>query len=397
MKQIKLTQLEGNSTGFYALLIGLAVLILAGAGAALYVEHYGHWVTSMNNRVVWGMPHVFAIFMIIAASGALNISSIASLFGQTFYKPMSRLSSLLAILLLVGGLAVLVLDLGRPDRLIIAMTEYNFRSIFAWNIILYIGFIVIVAVYLWFMFEKKMNKYINKAGLIAFVWRIILTTGTGSIFGFIVARQAYDGVIFAPMFVIMSFSFGLSVFLLVILTSYKYSNRELGDLVIKRLSNLLGVFVAAVLYFVIVYHLGYAYLAQNTSLSQFILINSDTHTPLFWYGQILLGSIVPLILIYSKKFNQHRCMIGLASVLVLLGGMAQLYVLIIGGQEFPLQIFPGKEIIIGSQLTEVGYIPSMPEMLLGVGGMALVVFLLVMAMKILPFLPEKLPNELAKN
>lgn len=397
MKQIKLTQLEGNSTGFYALLIGLAVLILAGAGAALYVEHYGHWVTSMNNRVVWGMPHVFAIFMIIAASGALNISSIASLFGQAFYKPMSRLSSLLAILLLVGGLAVLVLDLGRPDRLIIAMTEYNFRSIFAWNIILYIGFIVIVVVYLWFMFEKKMNKYINKVGLIAFVWRIILTTGTGSIFGFIVARQAYDGVIFAPMFVIMSFSFGLSVFLLVILTSYKYSNRELGDLVIKRLSNLLGVFVAAVLYFVIVYHLGYAYLAQNTSLSQFILINSDTHTPLFWYGQILLGSIVPLILIYSKKFNQHRCMIGLAGVLVLLGGMAQLYVLIIGGQEFPLQIFPGKEIIIGSQLTEVGYIPSMPEMLLGVGGMALVVFLLVMAMKILPFLPEKLPNELAKN
>jgi formate-dependent nitrite reductase membrane component NrfD len=42
---------------------------------------------------------------------------------------------------------VLVLDLGRPDRLIVAMTEYNFKSIFAWNIILYNGFFAIVAVY----------------------------------------------------------------------------------------------------------------------------------------------------------------------------------------------------------------------------------------------------------
>ena len=30
------------------------------------------------------------------------------------------------------------------------------------------------------------------AGLFAFVWRMALTTGTGSIFGFLVARQAYD-------------------------------------------------------------------------------------------------------------------------------------------------------------------------------------------------------------
>ena len=54
--------------------------------------------------------------------------------------------------LLVGGLLVLVLDLGRPDRLIIAMTYYNFKSIFAWNIFLYTGLLVVVAVYLWMMF-----------------------------------------------------------------------------------------------------------------------------------------------------------------------------------------------------------------------------------------------------
>ena len=68
----------------------------------------------------------------------------------------------MAITLLVGGLTVLVLDLGRPDRLIVAMTHYNFRSIFAWNIFLYTGFIVLVAVYLWMMFEPRMNRFVGQ-------------------------------------------------------------------------------------------------------------------------------------------------------------------------------------------------------------------------------------------
>ncbi len=128
--------LEGRSAGYYGLIAVLAVLVVAGLWAAHYMESNGHHVTGMNNQIVWGMPHVFAVFLIVAASGALNVASLASVFNRPLYKPMARLSGLLAIALLVGGLAVLVLDLGRPDRLIVAMTYYNFKSIFAWNIFL---------------------------------------------------------------------------------------------------------------------------------------------------------------------------------------------------------------------------------------------------------------------
>lgn len=397
MKEIRLTQLEGSSPAFYVLLVILASIVFLGLAAALYMDHYGHWVSSMNNRVVWGIPHVFAIFLIVAASGALNVASVASVFGQPFYKPMSRLSALLSVLLLLGGLTILVLDLGRPDRLIVAMTEYNFKSIFAWNIIFYSGFIAVVIIYLWFMFERKMNVYTSKVGIFAFVWRIVLTTSTGAIFGFVVARQAYDSVVFAPMFVAMSFAFGLAVFILVLLASYHWTDRELGSKVVLKLAKLLGVFVATVLYFVIVYHLGYAYLAQNQSLSQFILFSTNIHNSLFWYGQILAGTLLPLFLIFYKRINQSQWVLGIASLLVIIGGFLQLYVIIIGGQEFPLQIFPDKEIIVGVQLTELGYLPSLPEVLLGLGAIALVLIMLVLAMRILPFLPEKLPNDLVKN
>ena len=167
MKQVLFTQIQGNSGKYWVYLAVLAAIIFTALGAAWYMEHNGHWVTGMNNQIVWGLPHVFAVFLIISASGALNIASISSVFGRVAYKPLARLSTVLALSLLAGGLMVLVLDLGRPDRLIVALTKQNFKSIFAWNIFLYNGFFLIVLVYLWILLERRMNKYTNVIGLIA--------------------------------------------------------------------------------------------------------------------------------------------------------------------------------------------------------------------------------------
>ena len=127
----------------------------AGSAAALYMEEHGHIVTGMSNQIVWGLPHVFAVFLIVSASGALNVASISSVFNRLAYKPYARLSGVLAIALLAGGLMVLVLDLGRPERVFVAMTHNNFRSIFAWNIYLYSGFVAIVAAYLFSMMDRR--------------------------------------------------------------------------------------------------------------------------------------------------------------------------------------------------------------------------------------------------
>ncbi|SFV54503.1 Sulfite reduction-associated complex DsrMKJOP protein DsrP (= HmeB) [hydrothermal vent metagenome] len=391
---IRYLQIDGDSKGFYTLVGILVSFVLLALGSVFVMEHNGHWISGMSNNIVWGMPHVFAIFLIVAASGALNIASISSVFNKKLYKPLARFSGLVSLALLAGGLMVLVLDLGRPDRLIVAMTKYNFSSIFAWNIILYNGFFAIVGIYLWFQFENKMQKYIPIAGMGAFLWRLILTTGTGSIFGFLVARQAYDAVIFAPMFIIMSFSFGLAIFLILLVGSYKFTERELGDVVVNRLRNLLGVFIGAVLYFVIIYHLGNLYLSENTGVESFYLVSGGIYTQLFWLGQILLGSLVPLALLYCPRIKGYRTSTILASVFVILGGLIQLYLIIIGGQAYPLEIFQGKE-IISEYRGIVTYIPSIYEILLGLGGVAVAVLIVVFLIKILPFLPESLANKVA--
>lgn len=391
--KIALRELQGTSLGYYLLLAALVLATLVGLGAVWFMEHNGHIVTGMNNQIVWGLPHVFAVFLVVAASGALNIASMASVFGKTEFKPLAPLSGLLALALLLGGLTVLMLDLGRPDRLIVAMTHYNFKSIFALNIFLYSGFMGFVIVYLWTMMERRMNRFTPLAGLFAFVWRMALTTGTGSIFGFLVARQAYDSALLAPLFIALSLSYGLAIFLLVLMFACQGSDRPLGDALLAKFARLQVIFIAAGLYFVLVYHLTNLYFTKHHDFERFLLLEGGLYTALFWLGQVLLGSLLPLVLLIHPHIGQMHRRIAASAALVVGGGFAQMYVTIIGGQAFPLVLFPGRQVSSSFYDGVVhSYSPSLPEWLLGFGGVAIVGLIVMLALKVLGFLPERLDD-----
>ena len=373
---------------FWLVAVLAGAITAVGLGAAHYMELHGHIVTGMNNQVVWGLPHVFAIFMIVAASGVLNVASIGSVFGQTVYKPRAPLSGLLCIALLMGGLMVLMLDLGRPDRVIVAATHYNFKSVFAWNVFLYSGMTAIVAVYLWTMFERRMNKYSKPAGLAALVWRFVLTTGTGSIFGFLVARQAYQSALLAPLFIVLSFGWGLAVFLVTQSTMYAWEGRVLDGAIRRRMARLLGVFIAASMYLVAVYHLTNLYYAKQAAFERFLLVDGGLYPLLFWGGYVLVGSVLPLLLLFHPKLSSARYTFA-ASALVVVGAFAFLYVFIIGGQAFPLEIFPGHA--VSSSFGDgaiASYAPSLPEFLLGVGGLGAALLLTVVGVRAFDFMPQ---------
>ena len=397
MDTLRYSAIEARSAKFWALLAGLGLIALIGGLSAHHMEVEGHVISGMNNQIVWGLPHVFAIFLIVAASGALNVASIASVFGKVEYKPLARLSALLALALLAGGLAVLVLDLGRPDRLIIAMTTYNFKSIFAWNIFLYTGFFVIVGVYLWWMMDYPMQKYSKQAGVFAFIWRLILTTGTGSIFGFLVARGAYDTAMLAPMFVIMSFAFGLAIYILVLMAAYTWTRRPLGDYILAKLRALLGIFIAGMIYFVAVYHLTNLYATEHHQVEKFLLLEGGVYTALFWLGQVLVGGLIPLAMVYLPQTRNCRTALMAACGMVIIGGLIQVYVIVIGGQAFPLELFPGMQVSSSFFDGVVSpYSPSIWEILLGLGGVAIALILVTVGIAVLDFLPDSLANNIIK-
>jgi len=391
---IQYAEIKTSSSRYWGLLLVLAVIVLIGVAGAHHMDVEGHHVSGMTNQIVWGLPHVFAIFLIVAASGALNIASLASVFAKQAYKPLARFSAILSIALLVGGLAILLLDLGRPERLIVAMTHYNFKSIFAWNIILYTGFVVIVMAYLWLMMERRMQRWSKPAGLLAFVWRLALTTGTGSIFGFLVARESYDSALLAPMFIIMSFAFGLAILILLLILSFGLDRRELDVSHLRRLRKLLGIFTASVFYFLVVFHLTKLYGTQNHGFESFILMDGGIYTFMFWVIQIGVGNLMPLALIYAPQLQNSGKALVSACLLVIVGAFAQLYIIIVGGQAYPLNIFPGYIVESGFYDGVVNaYTPSPWELMLGCGGVTAALLIALLALRVLPIMPTALSAE----
>ncbi len=239
-----------------------------------------------------------------------------------------------------------------------------------------------------------MNAYAKHLGAAAFIWRLVLTTGTGSIFGFLVARQAYQSAVLAPTFIAFSLSYGTAIYLLVLAGACAIDDRPLGDAIVRRLKNLLATFVAASLYLVAVLHLTNLYFTRNHGIENFILMDGGIFTGLFWIGQVGIGSVLPLVLLLAPaKANLVRNRVLTASAAVVIGGFCQMYVTIIGGQAWPLNLFPGYKVSSSFFDGEVhNYAPSIWEIMLGLGGVALAIAIVFLALRLLRFLPERLDD-----
>jgi len=381
-------ELGGTSRRFWGLLALLAVPLALGAVSFFYMEHYGHIVTGMDDQIVWGIPHVFAVFLVVAATGALNVAMAASVFGKEVYRPLAPLSALVSLALLVGGLAVLMLDLGRPDRMIVALTHLNFASVFSLRVVLYDGFMASVGVYLWFLLERRMNRYIKPAAIVAFVWQLLLITGTGLEFGFNF-RAAYDSVLYAPMFIAFASAYGAAVLILILLGVCRWEDRPVSEALLHRLKNWLGISVGASLFFAVLFLASKYELVRSRDLARFLLFDGGVYTALLWLGQLAIGGIVPLALLTRSQLS--RTALAAACALVVLGGLAQMYVTLIGGQAYPQILFPGMVVSSSFFDGEIHpYTPSLVEVLLGLGGVALAAAIVAVALRALALLPERL-------
>ena len=143
----------------------------------------------------------------------------------------------------------------------------------------------------------------------------------------------------------------------------------------------------------VIQHLTNLYASEHQGIETFILADGGIYTQIFWIGQITIGAIIPLILLYHPKTSKNRNVIALTSTMIIVGGFAQLYVIIIAGQAFPLSIFPGfEETSTFYDGVVASYTPSLPEVLLGLGGFAITFSIIAIALRALPFLPATLAD-----
>ncbi|MBF0588069.1 MAG: polysulfide reductase NrfD [Magnetococcales bacterium] len=378
--------IEGNSSSYFSLLALFGTFVAIGAGAFFYIEHNGHGVTNMTNQVVWGLPHVFAISLLVMASGALNLASMATVFGAKHYKQFRRFSAFLAIALLAGGLAVLVLDLGRPDRMLLTMIHMNFKSMFTWNVFLYSGFIVMCFLYLWTMMQHE--RFVKLAGSAAFGFRLILTTGTGSIFGVIAARDMFHSAITAPTFIAVSLSAGTALSLILLVVTFRSTGREMDIKLVHGLRNMLVFFTLLVAYLIVVEKFTSLYAPNTDDVAHYVL--GGAHKMLYWGGVVVIGVLLPLLVLFMPASGNSVGGIVFASICSIAGEMAFIAHVLFAGQAYPFDMFPGYEITSVFLDGSVGvYWPSLVELLLGLGGMAITGLIYILGIKFFRLLPKK--------
>jgi molybdopterin-containing oxidoreductase family membrane subunit len=133
-------------------------------------------------------------------------------------------------------------------------------------------------------------------------------------------------------------------------------------------------------------------------VEHFILLSGGIYPLLFWVVQVLIGGFLPLMLVFRapQPGPDHKGSgsgVILAATMVIIGGFAQVYVIVIGGQAWPLNLFPGMEVSSSFYDGAISsYTPSLVEIGLGLGGVALAGLIVLFGIKVLRFLPTTLAN-----
>ncbi len=168
----------------------------------------------------------------------------------------------------------------------------------------------------------------------------------------------------APLFIAASFLYGLAFTVLVLAVTSSQTREDLvNEEMVGKFRGLFYIFAFSVLYFTILLHLSKLYASAHQGIEAFILLDGGVYTLTFWVGQIAIGTLAPIALLYfGGEGAAGRRSLTIASVLFIVGGLAQMFVVIVGGEAYPLDLFPG--VAVSSSFYDgvvTVYHPSLPE------------------------------------
>jgi molybdopterin-containing oxidoreductase family membrane subunit len=378
--------IEGKSRGYYILVTILGLMTVGFVASFLVVYLRGHQALEANNIIPWGQLIVFFIFFVGLSAGAIIISSLSYVFKKEAYEPIGRMAVFMGILLMAGAMIFVLVDLGRPEkfwRLFMLFYMNSMTSMFAINSILYSGYILLMVVYLWLIFEGK-KKWAVIVGTADVLWAIGVHMGTGAIFGFIGNREIFFSPIKPFEFLTAALTSGTSLTILAAIGTFKVTKRVIREEWVLSLGRLLSYFILILTVMVFIDKMTHLY-SPNREATVYLLTGDYWY--LFWIFQIGLGIVFPLILLFHPKTGKTVKGIVVASASVVIGVFGERAALVIPGTAFPQPFFPGK---IEGTWGAPGIFHIVPwETLLCFGIISYVGLLFVLGLKYLEILPAR--------
>ena len=150
----------------------LILICLIGAYAYYRQLRYGLVVTNMRDYVSWGIYiSNFVFFVAISLVGSL-ITAIFRLANVKWATPLTRIAEIIAVSAIVFASLIIIVDMGRPERMLFLFLHGRIQSPIMWDVIV-IGtyfFISLLLLYLPLLpdlkiliqFKEKTSKALNK-------------------------------------------------------------------------------------------------------------------------------------------------------------------------------------------------------------------------------------------
>ncbi|MBI3761104.1 MAG: polysulfide reductase NrfD [Chloroflexi bacterium] len=118
-------------------LAALAFLAVIGWGVYMYLRQLilGLGETGMTRPTYWGVYMVNFIFFIGISHAGTLISAILRVTGAEWRRPITRVAEAVTAFALVVGTLQIIVDMGRPDRLIFVILHGRLQSPILWDVV----------------------------------------------------------------------------------------------------------------------------------------------------------------------------------------------------------------------------------------------------------------------
>ena len=330
----------------------------------------GLGVTGMRDYVSWGLYITNFVFFVAVSLVGLLISSVLQLLKFSWGKTISRAAEQIAIATVALAGIIIVMDMGRPDRLLNVFIHGRFASPIVWDLTVVSTYLAI-SVLLFYLplipdlaiMRDRMGSEIPKWKLrlykfLALGWNgnaqqfatvyhamrvlmiLIIPVGLSihTVTSWLFAatlRPGWDSTIFGPYFVVGAFVAGTAA-LIILMYVYRlrYGLKDyFEDLHFDRMGKLLVLVCLVYLYFNINEFLVPAYKMKSAEGVHLKDLFSGGYAFLFWFVQIA-GIALPIVLIRLKYFRKPLPL-TIISVVVLLSAWFKRYLIVIPTMEHP--------------------------------------------------------------
>jgi molybdopterin-containing oxidoreductase family membrane subunit len=213
---------------FYAFMIALTAVALVGANGWAHQVLSGLAVTGMNDHVSWGLYIANFTFGVGLAAGAVMMVIPAYLYDDHEMHEVVLVGELLAIAAIVVCTAFIVVDMGRPDRLLHILPgigRFNWPvSMLTWDVLVLNGYLLInlhicgYLLYMRYLGRRPRRRFYLPFVFLSIAWAVSIHSVTAFLYSGLGGRPFWNSALLAPRFIVTAFVSGPAFVILLLRT-----------------------------------------------------------------------------------------------------------------------------------------------------------------------------------